>query len=348
MTVDTKMRVDGKLVASSLGRVAETAREHEARGYAGLWSSESKHDPFLPLVAAAQGTERLELGTAIAVAFARTPMTLAYTAWDLQRYTEGRFTLGLGSQVKPHIERRFSMPWSRPAARMREMVTAIRAIWESWQNGSKLDFEGDFYRHTLMTPFFSPGPLPTPAPKVVIAAVGEAMTRVAGEVCDGILLHGFTTERYIREVTLPIVREGQEKAGRSGLPFEVVGLPLTATGTTDESLAAAVRAVREQIAFYASTPAYRAVLDLHGWGELGDELHAMSRGDAPDKWTRMGDAVDDEVLNTFAVVGPPEEIAPVLAERFGDLVTRFQFYAPYEHELDVWTPALAQLEERSA
>nr|BFE38977.1 LLM class F420-dependent oxidoreductase [Actinomadura rugatobispora] len=327
--------------------MAATAREHEERGYAGLWSSESKHDPFLPHVAAAQSTRRLELGTAIAVAFARSPMTLAHTAWDLQRYTEGRFILGLGSQVKPHIERRFSMPWSRPAARMREMVSAIRAIWDSWQNGSKLSFEGDFYRHTLMTPFFSPGPLPTPAPKIVIAAVGEAMCEVAGEVCDGILLHGFTTERYIREVTLPTVRRGREKAGRSGDGFEVVGLPLTATGTTEESLAAAVRAVREQIAFYASTPAYRGVLDLHGWGALGDELHALSRGDDPEKWTTMGDAIDDEVLNAFAVVGPPERIASVLTERFGDLVTRFQFYAPYEHEIDLWTPVMADLKADS-
>ncbi|GAA2409626.1 LLM class F420-dependent oxidoreductase [Actinomadura vinacea] len=339
------MQADGKLTPGPLHRTAETAREHEEGGYAGLWSAESKHDPFLPLVAAAQATRRLELGTAIAVAFARSPMTLAHTAWDLQRYTEGRFILGLGSQVKPHIERRFSMPWSSPAARMREMVTAIRAIWDAWQNGSRLDFQGAFYRHTLMTPFFSPGPLPTPAPKIVIAAVGEAMCRVAGEVCDGILLHGFTTERYIREVTLPTVRRGQEKAGRSMDGFQVVGLPLTATGTTEESLAAAVRAVRERIAFYASTPAYRGVLDLHGWGDLGDELHAMSRGDDPERWTKMGDAIDDEVLDAFAVVGPPERIAPALAERFGDLVTRFQFYAPYEHEIGLWTPVIAELKE---
>ncbi|WP_433472322.1 LLM class F420-dependent oxidoreductase [Spirillospora sp. CA-142024] len=337
------MRADGKLISGSLQRIAAAAAEHERRGYAGLWSSESAHDPFLPLVAAAQSTRRLELGTAIAVAFARSPMTLAYTAWDLQRYTEGRFTLGLGSQVKPHIERRFSMPWSRPAARMHELVAAIRAIWDSWQNGSRLNFEGEFYRHTLMTPFFSPGPLPTTAPKIVIAAVGESMCRVAGEVCDGILLHGFTTERYIREVTLPTVRQGREKAGRSMNGFEVIGLPLTATGTTEESLATAVRAVRNQIAFYASTPAYRGVLELHGWGALGDELHALSRGDDPGRWAKMGDAIDDEVLNTFAVVGPPDRIAAVLTERFGDLVTRFQFYAPYEHDIDQWTSVLAGL-----
>ena len=341
------MRVDGKLTVGSLQQMTETALEHEARGYAGLWSSESRHDPFLPLVAAAQRTRRLRLGTAIAVAFARSPMTLANTAWDLQRYTEGRFTLGLGSQIKPHIERRFSMPWSRPAARMREMVTAIRAIWDSWQNGTELNFEGDFYRHTLMTPFFSPGPLQTAVPQIVVAAVGETMCQVAGEVCDGILLHGFTTERYIREVTLPAVHRGQQSAGRSMEHFEVVGLPLTATGTTEESLAAAVRAVRDQIAFYASTPAYRGVLELHGWGELGDELHAMSRSHDPDKWTTMGAAIDDEVLNTFAVVGPLEHIASTLAGRFGDLMTRLQFYAPYEHEVGLWTPVIAELTDIS-
>ncbi|MCH5675563.1 TIGR03617 family F420-dependent LLM class oxidoreductase [Streptomyces gilvus] len=341
------MHADGKLKAGSLQETAETAADHEKRGYAGLWSSESAHDPFLPLAAAAQSTQDLELGTAIAVAFARSPMTLAYTAWDLQRYTEGRFTLGLGSQVKPHIERRFSMPWSKPAARMREMVSAIHSIWDSWQNGTKLSFEGDFYRHTLMTPFFSPGPLATPAPKIVIAAVGEAMCQVAGEVCDGILLHGFTTERYMREVTLPTVRRGQEKTGRSMDDFDVIGLPLIATGTTEESLASAVRGVREQIAFYGSTPAYRGVLELHGWGELGDELHTLSLSRDLDKWTKMGDAIDDEVLNTFAVVGAPEEIAPVLLERFGDLVDRVQFYAPYTHETDLWTPVIAGLQESS-
>ncbi|NDJ88041.1 TIGR03617 family F420-dependent LLM class oxidoreductase, partial [Mycolicibacter kumamotonensis] len=223
------MRVDGKLIPSTITQVAQTARTHETDGYCGLWSSESKHDPFLPLVVAGEHTSTLELGTSIAVAFARSPMTLAHTGWDLQNYTGGRFLLGLGSQVKPHIERRFSMPWSKPAARMREMVLAIRAIWDSWESGTRLCFEGQFYRHTLMTPFFSPGPNPYGSPKIVIAAVGEAMCEVAGEVCDGIFLHGFTTERYIREVTLPAVQRGLDKAGRSMRDFEVFGLPLTAS-----------------------------------------------------------------------------------------------------------------------
>lgn len=337
------MRVDGKLVPSSLDQIAEAAREHERDGYAGLWSSESKHDPFLPLVVAGEHTGVLELGTSIAVAFARSPMTLAYTSWDLHNYTDGRFLLGLGSQVRPHIERRFSMPWSRPADRMREMVNAIRAIWDSWENDTRLAFDGEFYRHTLMTPFFSPGPNPHGLPKIVIAAVGEAMCEVAGEVCDGIFLHAFTTERYIREITLPAVQRGLDKSGRSMGDFEVFGLPLTATGTDDESLRTAITAVRNQIAFYASTPTYHGVLELHGWGELGKELHALSRTDDLDRWNAMGNAIEDEVLDAFAVAGPLAGIAAGIIARYDDLMDRVQFYAPYPHDTAMWSPVIAQL-----
>jgi probable F420-dependent oxidoreductase len=340
------MRVDGKLKIESIDQIISTATTHESQGYSGLWSSESKHDPFLPLAIAGEHTQTIELGTSIAVAFARSPMTLAHTAWDLQQYTEGRFMLGLGSQVKPHIERRFSMPWGKPAARMREMVSAIRAIWDSWENGTKLSFEGDFYTHSLMTPFFSPPKLSTPTPKIVIAAVGELMCQVAGEVCDGIFLHGFTTERYIREVTLPAIQKGRDKTGRSADGFEVFGLPLTATGRTDEEIAAAVKAVRDQIAFYASTPAYRGVLELHGWGELGDELNAMSKTDDSERWSKMGDAIDDDVLDAFAVVGSLDEIAGKLESRFGDVMDRLQFYAPYKHDTDMWRPVIGELSAR--
>jgi len=326
-----------------MSQVIATAVQHEEAGYSGLWTSESKHDPFLPLTLAAEHTRDLELGTSIAVAFARSPMTLAHTAWDLQRYSEGRFMLGLGSQVKPHIERRFSMPWGQPANRMRELVSAIRAIWDTWQNDVPLSFKGDFYQHTLMTPFFSPGPLPTATPKIVIAAVGESMCEVAGEVCDGIFLHGFTTEKYVREVTLPAIRRGREKAGRSMDDFEVYGLPLTATGPDEQSSADAVKGVRDQIAFYGSTPTYRKVLELHGWGELGDDLHAMSRSADPDKWSKMGDMIDDEVLTTFGVVGEPGSIGPALMERYGDLMDRLQFYAPYRHDTPMWAPIIADI-----
>ena len=202
------MKIDGGLMGTDLATLAGTARELEEVGYDGAQSAETSHDPFLPLLVAAEHTERLELSTSIAVAFARSPMTLANVAYDLQAFSKGRFTLGLGSQIKAHIEKRFSMPWSHPAARMRELVQAIRAIWASWSTGEKLDFRGEFYRHTLMTPMFNPGPNPYGDPKIVLAAVGERMTEVAGEVADGMILHGFTTERYVREVTLPALRAG--------------------------------------------------------------------------------------------------------------------------------------------
>lgn len=337
------MRVDGKLVPTSITQIGEAARSHERDGYSGLWSSESKHDPFLPLMIAAEHTSELELGTSIAVAFARTPMTLAYSSWDLQNYTGGRFVLGLGSQVKPHIERRFSMEWSKPAGRMRELVNAIRAIWDSWEHSTRLDFEGEFYRHTLMTPFFSPGPNPHGLPKVVVAAVGEAMCEVSGEVCDGIFLHGFTTDRYIREVTLPAVQRGLDKTGRAREGFEVFGLPLTATGPDDESFEKAIKACRNQIAFYGSTPTYLGVLELHGWGDLGRDLHTMSRTGDPHRWDKMGDLVDDDVLNAFAVVGRPDDIAATITRRFDGVMDRFQFYAPYPHDPAMWAPIITQL-----
>ena len=255
------MKVDGKLGAWRTSAAIDEARRHEKAGYDGLWSSESAHDPFLPLLLAAEHTERMELGTAIAVAFARSPMQLAYTAHDLQAYSGGRFTLGLGSQVKPHIERRFWMPWSHPAPRMREFILALRAIWSAWNDGTKLGFRGDFYQHTLMTPFFSPPPAPGGAPKVFLAAVGEAMTAVAGEVADGLLAHAFCTERYLREVTLPAFGRGLASSGRARADVEVSLLAMIATGRTEEEMARAVAGTRAQIAFYGSTPAYRGVLD---------------------------------------------------------------------------------------
>ncbi|WP_405622816.1 LLM class F420-dependent oxidoreductase [Streptomyces sp. NBC_00076] len=339
------MKVDGKLNVWGTTEVVEEARHHEKAGYDGLWASESKHDPFLPLLLAAEHTDRLEVGTAIAVAFARSPMQLAYTAHDLQSYSGGRFVLGLGSQIKPHIERRFSMPWSRPAARMREYVSALRAIWASWNEGEKLDFRGDFYSHTLMSPFFSPPPAPGGPPKVFVAAVGEAMTRVAGEVGDGLLAHGFTTERYLREVTLPTVETGLAASGRTRADFSVSHLLLTATGRTEEEMARAVDGTRRQIAFYGSTPAYRGVLELHGWGELGDELNVLSKSAREDKWEAMGRLVDDEVLDTFAVVAEPDRVASEIRRRYGALVDRVSFYTAYEIDAEVWEPIVRELRD---
>lgn len=332
------MKVDGGLVAPTLTRIGAAARELEEVGYDGALSAETGHDPFFPILLAAQTTERLELGTGIAVAFARNPMVMANIGYDLQAYSQGRFILGLGSQIKAHIEKRFSMPWSQPAKRMREFILAMRAIWSCWNNGEQLDFRGEFYRHTLMTPFFNPGPSPYGAPKVFLAAVGEKMSEVAGEVADGIIVHGFTTERYVREVTLPALERGWARAARSRADFEISGPMFVVTGTNEEEFEAARTGTRQQIAFYGSTPAYRGVLELHGWGDLQPELNTLSkRGE----WVLMGDLITEEILGTFAVVGEPEEVPKLLLARFGDIVDRISFYAPYKSDPQRWSNILA-------
>jgi probable F420-dependent oxidoreductase len=338
------MKIDGILMATGLDGVAAAARELEEAGYDGGLTAETAHDPFFPILLAAQATERLELGTGIAVAFARNPMTLANVGYDLQQFSKGRFILGLGTQIRAHIEKRFSMPWSRPAARMREFVLAMRAIWAAWNDREKLDFRGEFYRHTLMTPFFDPGPNPYGNPKVFLAAVGGRMTEVAGETCDGIILHAFTTDRYVREVTLPALERGWARAGKARDEargrFEISGSMFVVTGTNDEELARARAGTCQQIAFYGSTPAYRGVLELHGWGDLQQELNALSK---QGEWTKMGELVDDDVLDAFAVVGEPEEIPGLIAARYGDVLDRLSFYAPYRSDPDRWTPVLRSL-----
>ena len=336
------MKIDGN-IGTDLRNVPQNAKDAEAAGYSGAWTAETSHDPFLPLLLAAEHTEKLELGTSIAVAFARNPMTLANTAWDLQAYSGGRFILGLGSQIKPHITKRFSMDWSHPAPRMREMILAIRAIWNTWLTGEKLAFRGEFYTHTLMTPFFAPsasdldgfGP-----PKIFLAGVGTLMTEVAGEVCDGFICHGFTTERYLREVTIPALTRGRAKAGRTMDGFEIIGPSFVVTGSNDEEMEAAIDGTRQQIAFYGSTPSYRGVLDIHGWGGLQEELNTLSK---QGEWTQMGTLIDDEILNTFAVVGTPEDIAPERSRRYGDVIQRISFYAPYSSDPDRWAAVMAAL-----
>jgi probable F420-dependent oxidoreductase len=333
------MKVDGG-IGGDLRGAGKAAAAQEAQGYDGLWTAETAHDPFFPLLLASQQTEKVELGTGIAVAFARNPMNLAQIAWDLQAASEGRFILGLGSQIKPHITKRFSMPWSHPAARMREMILAIRAIWAAWNDGTKLDFQGDFYTHTLMTPFFDPGPNPHGNAKIFLAGLGELMTEVAGEVCDGFLCHGFTTEKYLREVTVPALERGAAKAGRSLGDIEISGPAFVVTGTTEEEMAASVQGTKQQIAFYGSTPAYRGVLELHGWGGLQDDLNKMSK---EGRWKEMGELITDDILHTFAVVGEPEQLAPELQARYGDVVSRISFYAPYASDPDRWTAVMDQL-----
>jgi probable F420-dependent oxidoreductase len=327
------MKIDAGNYTATVDEAADAALAAERDGYDGWFAFETQIDPFLACAVAAERTERVELGTAIAVAFARNPMTVALQANDVQALSGGRFALGLGSQIKPHIERRYSMPWSKPAARMREFVLAVRAIWAAWEGDGQLDFEGDFYTHTLMTPFFNPGPNPHGNPKVFLAAVGPLMTETAGEVADGMLVHAFSTERYLREATLPALERGFEKAGRTREGFEITAPALVVARDSEEEIAEGIEAVKAQIGFYGSTPAYRPVLEIHGWGELGDELKAMTkRGE----WDQLGDAIDDEVLNTFAVIGSPEEAIEEVKRRYGDVATRITLALPPKRDEQRW------------
>ena len=336
------MKVDGGIPSVGIDEIVRVAKELEDVGYDGGLTAEMSHDPFLPLVIAAEHTERLELATGIAVAFARNPMTLANIGYDLQTFAKGRFRLGLGSQIKAHIETRFSMPWSHPAPRMRELILATRAIWDCWNDGTPLDFRGEFYRHTLMTPFFVPGPNPYDNPKISLAAVGTRMTEVAAEVADGIILHAFTTERYVREVTLPALERGFAKSGKSRDDFEISGPLFIVSGADEEELEKAKQGTKQQIAFYGSTPAYRGVLELHGWGDLQDELNRLSK---QGEWVAMGDLITDDILDAFAIVGEPEDIPKAMLARYGGVVDRLSFYAPYRSDPERWRQVLAGFRE---
>ncbi len=335
--LSTAVKIDAPLVTTGLDVVPATARALEAAGYDGVYTFEGPHDPFFPLVLAAHETERLNLATAVAIAFARSPMTVANSAYDLTRLSCGRFALGLGSQIKPHIEKRFSMPWSHPAPRMREFVLALHAIWDAWQESTPLHFDGNFYSHSLMTPFFDPGPNPFGSPPVWLAGVGPGMTEVAGEVGDGFIVHPFTTERYLREYLWPHLDRGLARSGRTRADLEVSFPVMVVIGRTDEDLAAAAIATKAQIAFYGSTPAYRVVLEAHGWGDLQGELNRLSKvGD----WGAMAAAIDDEMLATFAVRGTPKEIAATVAQRYGAMIDRVAFNTPYTVDPGIWPEVL--------
>lgn len=336
------MKVDGSLLPRDLSQAGVDAQRLEALGFDGAVTFEGPHDPFFPLVLAAAATERLELKTAIAIAFARTPMILANIGYDLQALSRGRFTLGLGSQIRPHIERRFSMPWSRPADRMRELVLAIRAIWACWHEGEPLDFRGDFYTHTLMTPMFNPGPNPHGLPRIAVAGVGPRMTEVAGEVADSFLVHPLHTKRYIEEVTLPALERGRARSPNPGAPFEIAAQVLVATGETEPELERARAFVRAQIAFYGSTPAYRPVLACHGWEALQPELRALTKAG---RWDEMANLVDDEILEAVAMCGPVAEVAKRLRERVGGYADRIAPMTPYLSDPEKIAPLLVEVRE---
>jgi probable F420-dependent oxidoreductase len=316
------VKIDAALTVTELGAVAQTAKELEALGYDGVYTFEGPHDPFFPLLLAGEHTERLELTTAVAIAFARNPMTLAGTAYDLQLASQGRFNLGLGTQIKPHIEKRFSMPWSHPADRMRELVLAIRAIWASWHEGAKLDFRGDFYTHTLMTPFFNPGPNPYGLPRIFLGGVGPRMTEVAGEVADGFMIHPFSTRAFIDQTTMPALQRGLDRAGRTRADIQIAFPLMVVAADSDDELARGVNGMRARLAFYGSTPAYKRVLDTHGWGDLQPELNTLSKRGA---WPEMSALITDEMVDELCIVGKPSEIPEKVQTRYGDVVDRASF-----------------------
>ena len=325
------LKLDLGFMTQDLREIPTYARRAEELGVGALWSAETKHDPFLPLAVAAANTTRVQLGTAIAVAFPRSPMIMAHTAWDLQKVSGGRFVLGLGTQVKAHNERRFSLTWEPPGPRLREVIQALRAIWESWQNGIPLNFRGKSYRFDLMTPFFNPGPIEHPHVPVYMAAVNPWMARMAGEICDGLHVHSFHTPKYLRDIIHPAVEDGLRISGRTRKSFVFRASTMVVLGDTSEELARNRQAVKQQIAFYASTRTYQAVLAVHGLDHLVPQLHARSlAGD----WKGMADLISDETLDHVAVTGTWETVGTKLRERYAGLCDRTQLYPAFQPSLD--------------
>ncbi|HZT86778.1 MAG TPA: TIGR03617 family F420-dependent LLM class oxidoreductase [Stellaceae bacterium] len=311
------MRVFTTVPQQDLRRVPAAARAAEAHGYDGIVTMENQHEPFLALAVAGAATDRIELHTSVAIAFARTPMAVAEIGWDLAGATGGRFVVGLGSQVRAHNERRFSAPWTPPAPRMREYVQVLRAIWRCWKTGEKPSYEGQHYRFTLMTPNFTPEPIEAPPPAVTIAAVGPAMLKVAAEECDGVKLHGFCTRKYLTDEIMPRIEAGLAKAGRSRAEYEITGGGFLATGPDDAAVAKRFEWVRQRVAFYGSTPAYYPVFAVHGLEDLGHKLNAMVR---QGKWGELAQEVPDDVVHLFAAVGRHDQLVAAIAARFGGLV----------------------------
>jgi len=327
------MKFDVNIFIDELRGVPDLAQKVEDMGFDAFWIPETAHSPHMALTLAGYHTTRLQLGTAITVAFARSPMLTAYEAWDLAQLTGGRFMLGLGTQIKAHIVRRFGMVWDKPAARMREYVLAIRAAWATFQDNAPLDYRGEIYKLTYIAPFFQPTPLENPHIPIYIAAVGPLMSQIVGEVCDGMHVHAFTTPQYMREVTLPNIEKGLALSGRTRADISLNSAVFVATNDAEKIDA------KRQIAFYASTPAYRGVLETHGWGDLQDRLTAMTR---QGKWDTMHTEISDEMLNTIGVVAPPDEIGAAVRERYAGLLDRIGFYLPYVpgQRDDFWKKAL--------
>ena len=325
------MKLDIGMLTHDLQTLPDYARKAEAMGYDTLWSAETQHDPYLPLAVAASATSRIKLGTNIATVFSRSPMVTAMIAWDLQKASGGRFTLGLGTQVKAHNERRFSVKYESPGPKMAEAVRAIHAIWDCWQNGTKLDFKGQFYTFDVMTPFFNPGPIDHPKIPVFVAAVNPYMCGVAGEFCDGMHVHPFNSPKYLREIVQPAVNAGLAKSGRARKDFIYATASFVVVGDTPEERSQQAQMVKQQIAFYGSTRTYQPVLDCHGWGDLTTKLHRKSiEGD----WKGMADLITDEMVDTYAITGTYATIGQQIRERYAGLLDRTALYQPYQPGLD--------------
>jgi probable F420-dependent oxidoreductase len=325
------MKLDVRL-GGSLSEAAARAEQAEAMGFDGAWTSETQHDAFLPLTLAAEHTTRLALGTSIAVAFPRSPMTMAHIAWDLQRFSGGRFILGLGTQVKGHIERRYGLTWDSPGPRLRDYIQALRAIWDCWQGGTPLNYRGEFYSHTLMSPFFNPGPIAHPRIPIHIAGVQPYMCRLAGELCDGLQIHPFHSVKYLRDVVLPKVEEGLQTGRRTRADICLASSVFVVTGADAAQMEAAGRSVKTQIGFYASTPNYRVILECHGWGQVARDLTRKSiQGD----WEGMAGLVTDEMLEAFAIVGTPDELPEKLRRRYTGLLDPLAVYETFQPEGDL-------------
>ncbi len=341
------MKFDAVLQADTTRQIMVAASAAEGLGFDCLWASETNHDPFLQLALAAEYTSTIQLGTAIAVAFARSPMHTAYVAWDLARYSEGRFILGLGTQIQAHIERRFGMPWGQPAARLREYILALRHIWDVWQNRGRLNFRGEFYKLTLMAPFFDPGPIAHPHIPIYIAGVNRLLCELAGELCDGFHVHPFHTSAYLRQCIRPWVQAGADKAGRSIDQVEFSTTVFAVVGDSQEEQTRNREAVRQQISFYASTPSYRPVLELHGWGEVSEQLGRLA---VRQRWQEMPALVSDDMVDAFAVQGAWDKIGAAIAARYQGLLDRVTLYLPFvPGEGDAsWRRALAGMGMRGA
>ncbi len=332
------MRILNTLPQDNLNDVGQAAQQIESAGFDGIVTMENRHDPFLALALAATATKRLSLQTGIAISFARSPMVCANLGWDLQAASGGRFTLGIGSQVKGHNIRRFSVPWSAPAPRMREYVQAVKAIWRAWETGERLNYVGEHYQFTLMTPNFRPGPLDGPPPPVTIAAVGPAMLKVAGEECDGVRLHAFCTRDYLESVIIPRLDAGLRKVGRDREKFEISGGGFIATGPDQQTVDEKFEWVRMRVGFYGSTPSYWPVFEQHGLEELGHKLNHMSKND---QWAQMTTEIPDDVVHLFAAVGTYDTIADAIKIRFGgvsDVISSRAAIGPVE----LWPKDLLQ------